>query len=223
MTEDSDPAASPGTGRDAHPAATRAFFTARAEGWDARFPEDGPAFREAIGELGLRAGDAVLDAGCGTGRALAALREAVGARGTVLGVDVTPAMLVTAARKGRREAAHLAVADAASLPLVDARLDAVFAAGLLTHLPAPEAGLREFARVVRPGGVLGVFHPVGRARLAARHGRGLDPDDVRAGTNLRPLLAACGWSLLSLDDTDERYLALAVRVRPRGAPAEAAP
>jgi SAM-dependent methyltransferase len=193
------------------PASVRDFFTARADRWDARFPDDGPAFRAAAAELDLRRGDAVLDAGCGTGRALDALRDRVGPRGTVLGIDLTPAMLAAAEQAGRRRTAALAVADAERLPLQDAVLDAVFAAGLLTHLSDPAAGLRECARVVRPGGRLGLFHPVGRARLAARRGRTLAPDDLRAGANLRPLLARCGWSLESLADTEDRYLAVALR------------
>jgi SAM-dependent methyltransferase len=89
-------------------------------------------------------------------------------------------------------------------------LDAVFAAGLIAHLPRPEEGLAELARVVRPGGVLAVFHPIGRAALAARQGRRLAPDDLRAEPNLRPLLAAAGWRMTSYADEDTRFLALAV-------------
>ncbi|MET9872575.1 SAM-dependent methyltransferase, partial [Streptomyces sp. NPDC006386] len=63
------------------------FFTARAADWDTRFPDDGPAYAAAVAELGLRAGDRVLDAGCGTGRALPPLRAGVGPCGVVLGAD----------------------------------------------------------------------------------------------------------------------------------------
>ncbi|ALV38977.1 class I SAM-dependent methyltransferase [Streptomyces sp. CdTB01] len=187
------------------------FFGARAAGWDSRFPDDGPAYASAVADLGLREGDRVLDAGCGTGRALTPLRAAVGATGVVVGVDLTPAMLQAAVRAGRDRDGRLLLADVAALPLRSGALDAVFAAGLIAHLPRPAENLRELARVVRPGGTLALFHPIGRAALAARQGRTITPDDLRAEPNLRPLLAGSGWRMTSYADEDTRFLALAVR------------
>jgi ubiquinone/menaquinone biosynthesis C-methylase UbiE len=187
------------------------FFTARAADWDSRFPDDGPAYAAAVAELGLRAGDRVLDAGCGTGRALPPLRAAVGPSGVVIGADLTPAMLREAVRAGRDRDGALLLTDVAALPLRSQSLDAVFGAGLISHLSSPAENLRELARVVRPGGVLALFHPIGRAALAARHGRPLTPDDLRAEPNLRPLLAGSGWRMTSYVDEDSRFLALAVR------------
>ncbi|MET7539366.1 methyltransferase domain-containing protein [Streptomyces sp. NPDC005507] len=187
------------------------FFSARAAHWDTRFPDDGPRFEAAVAELGLRAGDRVLDAGCGTGRALPALRDAVGPSGAVLGVDLTPAMLEAAARAGRDHAGSLMLADVTRLPVRSQSLDAVFGSGLVAHLPQPQENLRELARVVRPGGLLALFHPIGRAALAARQGRELTPDDLRAEPNLRSLLAGSGWRMTSYVDEDARFLALAER------------
>ncbi|MEU7015682.1 methyltransferase domain-containing protein [Streptomyces sp. NPDC046385] len=193
------------------PTQVREFFGARAADWDSRFPDDGPAYAAAIADLGLRPGDAVLDAGCGTGRALPPLREAVGPTGTVIGADLTPEMLDEAVRAGRGKAATLLRADVARLPLRAGSLDAVFGAGLVSHLADPATDLRELARVVRPGGRLALFHPIGRAALAARHGRRITADDLRAEPNLRVVLAGSGWELGSYVDEDDRYLALAVR------------
>jgi ubiquinone/menaquinone biosynthesis C-methylase UbiE len=163
------------------------FFTARAAGWDSKFPDDGPAYAAAVGHLGLRPGDRVLDAGCGTGRALPPLRAAVGPSGVVLGADLTPAMLGSAVRAGRDRHGRLLLADVAALPLRSGSLDTVFAAGLIAHLPHPEKNLRELARVVRRGGRLALFHPSG-ARPWRR---------ARAGGSLpttcapRPISARC--------------------------------
>ncbi|MFJ6635845.1 class I SAM-dependent methyltransferase [Streptomyces sp. NPDC091376] len=192
------------------------FFGARAAGWDARFSGDGPAYASGVAALALRLGDAVLDAGCGTGRALPPLRQAVGREGTVIGADLTPAMLEAAVRAGRDGIGALLLTDVARLPLRSASLDAVFAAGLIAHLPRPADNLRELARVVRPGGRLALFHPVGRAALAARQGRQLTGDDLRAEPNLRPLLGGSGWRLVSYADEEARFLAVAVRQNGQG-------
>ena len=196
---------------DDDPTRVQEFFTARAADWDTRFPDDGPAYAAAVAELGLRPGDRVLDAGCGTGRALSPLRAAVGPSGVVVGADLTPAMLAAAAAAGRDRAGHLLQADVARLPLRTGALDAVFGAGLVSHLPDPGENLRELARVVRPGGLLALFHPIGRAALAARHGRQITDDDLRAEPQLRPLLGGSGWRMTSYVDEDTRFLALAVR------------
>jgi ubiquinone/menaquinone biosynthesis C-methylase UbiE len=187
------------------------FFTARAADWDSLFPDDGPAYAAAVADLGLREGDRVLDAGCGTGRALTPLRAAVGPSGVVVGADLTAAMLQAAVRAGRDRDGRLLLADVAALPLRSGSLDAVFGAGLIAHLPHPGEDLRELARVVRPGGTLALFHPIGRAALAARQGRRITPEDLRAEPNLRPLLAGSGWRMTSYVDEDDRFLALAVR------------
>ncbi|MEV4560092.1 class I SAM-dependent methyltransferase [Kitasatospora sp. NPDC049285] len=206
---DAAPATAPGDGA-AHRrelAETRAFFAERAARWDSKYPDDSPRYAAAIADTGLTRGQFVVDAGCGTGRALPPLRAAVGPEGTVLGVDLTPEMLAQAA--AHRADAALVQADCARLPLPDGVADLVFGAGLISHLPGPVTGLRELARITRPGGRLALFHPLGRAALAARQGRQLTPDDLRAEPRLRQLLTAAGWTLHDYTDQPERYLALA--------------
>ncbi|MET4923053.1 methyltransferase domain-containing protein [Streptomyces sp. PSRA5] len=192
--------------------ASRTFFTPKADRWEARFAADTPAYVSAVARMGLRPGQTALDLGCGTGRVLPALRGEVGDRGTVLGVDVTPAMLAAAAREGRGGGpAHLLLADCLRLPLPSRTVDGIFSAGLLDHLAEPSAALREWARVVRPGGTLLLFHPSGRTERAARHGRLPSPADPLAEPNLRPMLDAGGWRLDRYEDARAYFLARAVR------------
>ena len=153
----------------------------------------------------------VIDAGCGTGRALPPLREAVGPAGKVIAMDVTPEMLVAAGPAIRLAGASVLIADARALPFADGSADAIFAAGLVNHLPDTEAGLRGLARVTRQGGLLVLFHPSGRAALAARHGHALSPDEPLSEGPLRRFTAAAGWELTAYDDAPHRFFAVAER------------
>jgi len=193
-------------------AESRAFFATRAATWDTKFGDDTAAYAAAVAEGALPAGATVLDLGCGTGRALPCLRAAVGPAGTVVGVDITEQMLAAAIAHDRGRHATLVLADARHLPLAGASVDAVFAAGLVQHLPDAGAGLAELARVTRPGGCLLLFHPSGRAALAARHGHTLRPDEPLAETPLRAALSGAGWRLHTYDDPPHRFFAQAVRV-----------
>jgi SAM-dependent methyltransferase len=190
---------------------TRAFFACRAATWDTKFGDDLPAYCAAVAEAGIRRSGVVIDVGCGTGRALPPLREAVGPAGTVFALDVTPEMLHAARPAARLAAASLVIADARALPFADGSADAIFAAGLVNHLPDTAAGLRELARVTGPGGLLVLFHPSGRAALAARHGHALSPDEPLAEGPLRAFTAASGWQLSAYDDAPGRFFAVAQR------------
>ena len=56
-----------------------------------------------------------------------------------------------------------------------------------------------------------LFHPSGRATLAARHGRVLDADEPLAEGALRRSTAATGWRLTAYDDAPQRFFAVAER------------
>ena len=192
-------------------ARTRAFFGPRAANWEERFPDDGPRFQQAVAELAPLFGGLVLDAGCGTGRALPFLREAVGPSGVVVAFDLTPEMLYEARRRHPAALPAFVLGDVVRLPFLSGTFDAVIASGLVSHLPDAQAGLQELARVCGRGARLALFHPVGRFALARRHGHELTPDDVRSEPNMRVLLDRAGWDCISVDDAPDRYLALAAR------------
>ncbi|HEV2377480.1 MAG TPA: class I SAM-dependent methyltransferase [Streptosporangiaceae bacterium] len=97
----------------------------------------------------LGGNETVTDIGCGNGIYLAELASRRHT-GPVLGMDLSPGMLQASRR--RSPAVHVAVGDAAALPLGDDTSDLTLAAHMLYHLPQPAAAVRELRRVTRPGG-----------------------------------------------------------------------
>lgn len=109
--------------------------------------------RDLVHALRLRPGALVLDVGSGTGAATIPATEIVGPRGRVVAVDPSPAMLSHA----RASCACLPVAGAAPrLPFADGIFDAAVASFCLSHFPDYVEGLADIARVLRPGGAIGV-------------------------------------------------------------------
>lgn len=91
----------------------------------------------------------VLDVGGGYGRLAAPL---AGSHDVTL-VDVSAEMLAEARRRCPPEV-ELVQADGRDLPFADASFDVVLALDLMAHLPDLSEGVRELARVVRPGGTV---------------------------------------------------------------------
>lgn len=94
-------------------------------------------------------GEVILDAGCGYGRVAERLLS-TGAK--VVGVDISRQMITYCHQELRGEFAG-AVADVGKLPFHDAAVDKIVCAGVLVHVESPEQVIREFARVLKPGGV----------------------------------------------------------------------
>ena len=113
--------------------------------------------RERLAELArLAPGETVLDVGCGTGSLALAAKRAVGAAGSVTGVDASPEMVALATRKTARDGVDIDFRTAAAerLPFADATFDAVLATLMLHHLPGPVRRdcVHEARRVLKPGG-----------------------------------------------------------------------
>lgn len=112
--------------------------------------------RRAMDFLELRPGESVIDVGCGTGVFLPPLVAAVGAEGSVVGVDHAPTFLAQArqrvAEAGVSDNVILREADAMALPFADDSFDAAHCERVLMHLASPADAIGEMSRVVRPGG-----------------------------------------------------------------------
>jgi demethylmenaquinone methyltransferase/2-methoxy-6-polyprenyl-1,4-benzoquinol methylase len=176
-------------------------------------PLRAPAMRAGIEALHLPEGSRGLDVGCGIGLQVLLLARAVGPAGHVTGLDRNPAFLeqarARAAQAGLAERCSFETGDMRALPYVNGRYDWLWCADALWPGP-PETGspvrdplptVREFARVVRPGGTVALVYwtaqkllpgyPLLEARLAATSNT---TAPFRAGMPPRVhCLRALGW------------------------------
>ncbi|TAM61560.1 MAG: class I SAM-dependent methyltransferase [Rhodanobacter sp.] len=112
-----------------------------------------PELCEAIDALSLPAGSRVLDAGCGTGEAVAWFHKSMQSRAMVVGMDLAAAH-VHAARRTAPAGAPILQADMLRPPLADGSFDLVWAVNAVNHLRDPVAGVRVLSNLLRPGGRL---------------------------------------------------------------------
>lgn len=153
------------------------------------------ARRRSIDRLALQGGERVLLVGAGTGLDLDLLPPGV----EVTAIDVTPAMLERLARRAARSGRPVTaeIQDARRLAFPDASFDAVVLHLILAVMPQPELGMKEAARVLRPGGRIAIFDKflrAGERPSAARRILNLVTRTLFSDINrrLEPLLVGTG-------------------------------
>jgi arsenite methyltransferase len=150
-----------GRQRTATPHATSTGQALASDGWlDAHFEMCRSEYEAMLESVGIQPGWSVLDAGCGPGSYFPKLAGLVGGGGTIHGIDLAPENLETA---GQRVAewnlacpVHLQQGSILDLPFADDQFDAVWCANTAQYLTDDELAqaLREFRRVVKPGGLV---------------------------------------------------------------------
>jgi SAM-dependent methyltransferase len=153
-----------------------------------------------VDQVGMRAGQSVLDVACGTGIVARTVADRVGPGG-VTGVDRNEAMLTVAGRM--RPDIDWRHGDVAALPFEDGTFDVVLCQSGLMFFPDATAALAEMARVAASGGTVGVqvF-----ARLAAQpaYGPWIGMVAEHAGPEARNLLGTY-WVHGDLDVLADRF------------------
>ena len=141
----------------------------------------------------------VLEVGCGVGLTTSYIATEVGC--PMVGIDIAPRMIERATerlrRKGLDDRVELRLADAQKLPFEDGSFDAVLSESVTAFAADKAAAVREYARVVRPGGYVGLNEttwlsaepPRRMVEYVERAIGGIRPE---TGEGWRALLAAAG-------------------------------
>jgi ubiquinone/menaquinone biosynthesis C-methylase UbiE len=139
-------------------------------------PPDQTASRHGI-EPGMR----VLEVGPGNGRYTLAAARRVGEQGKVITVDIEPRMIERVRARAEAEGVdnvEARVADVYDLPFDEGSFDAAYMIAVIGEIPDPDRAMREFHRVLKPGGTLAFSELL------------MDPDYPRASTLVREASAA---------------------------------
>jgi ubiquinone/menaquinone biosynthesis C-methylase UbiE len=110
--------------------------------------------RLAVGALGLRPGDTVVDMACGTGLNFSLIQQAIGPDGRLIGVDLTDAMLAIAQQRIERNGwsnVSLVQADAAEFAY-PAEIDGIVSTYAMSHVPEAADAIAHGAAALARGG-----------------------------------------------------------------------
>ena len=190
----------------------KAYFNQRAASWDETVAErDTSKLEQMAKRLNIKPGSTLLDVGTGTGVFLPFLLSKIGSSGHIIALDFAEEMLKKAMAKGFNGNIDYLCADITNIPLDDEIFDTVVCYSSFPHLQDKSRALAEINRVIKSGGKLFICHTSSRATINQIH-RSIpvvQNDIIPDEDEVQMLLSIAGFTEISIDDTNESYLASA--------------
>ena len=190
----------------------KAYFNQRAASWDETVAEkDISKLEQMAKRLNIKPGSTLLDVGTGTGVFLPFLLSKIGSSGHIVALDFAEEMLKKAMAKGFNGNIDYLCADITNIPLDDEIFDTVVCYSSFPHLQDKSRALAEINRVIKSGGKLLICHTSSRATINQIHRSipAVQNDTIPDEDEVQMLLSMAGFTEISIDDTNESYLASA--------------
>jgi len=186
------------------------FFDQHAKDWDSsRHAKEDFRLARVVALAQVQSGHAVLDVGTGTGVLVPHLLRTLGPAGRIAAIDLSAAMLETARHKGFPPNVTFSEADVHQIPFPNADFDRVICNAAFPHFADRARSLGEMIRVLRPGGILVISHPIGREAVNALHreaGGPVEEDRVPTANVMVTLLQGAALTDIGVIDEPEFYL-----------------
>jgi SAM-dependent methyltransferase len=160
------------------------------------------ANKRAVDALDVQRADHVLDVGCGPGRSLTELATRASA-GRIAGTDPSELMVEIAVERNRKlvnaRRVDVRIASADALPFADAAFDKVLCVHVVYFWQSLDVGLREIARVLRPGGRIALVFRTSADKAAVQ----AFPAEVYRFRSFDEVTAALDGNGFQIDCADE--------------------
>lgn len=193
----------------------REYFNQLAGRWDRMTSQETRSrLPEMIKDLGIKAGDTILDVGGGTGILLPLLYEVAGNKSRIISLDIAEEMLKLAKNNSHPGNIDYIHADVGAIPLASGTFDFVICYSCFPHFPDKAKALAEMARVLRSKGCLVICHTASRHEINELHksvGDVIGNDTIPDKATMRRLMLKSGLKPIEVRDEDHRYLATAAK------------
>jgi ubiquinone/menaquinone biosynthesis C-methylase UbiE len=177
---------------------------------------------ETVNLAQMKAGDCVLEIGCGTGTLTLAAKRKAGPSGKAFGIDIIPGMIEASQRKAAEANEEITFRSGSidDIPFSENQFDVVMCSFMIFHMSETtrRKGIAEIHRVLKPQGRLLVLdmalpaQPLPRAIAKMLFGGMLEHELQE----LRPLMEASGFSNIEIAPANFRILGLSVLAYVRG-------
>ena len=132
-------------------------------------PGEEEVARQLIAGMHLRPDWIIAEPGCGSGRITRLLCEAIGVDGKIYACDFSRGMVASCKRQDFPAQVVISPSPADSLPIADGECDTVVCFNVFPHFEDKQAVLKEFQRVLKPGGKLFIAHSCSRDQVNKIH------------------------------------------------------